>query len=314
MQDLHRLPRVRDSWSYLYVERCRVDQEDKAIALQNDAGTVPVPCATLTLLMLGPGTTITHAAMRVLAESGCSVLWTGEEGVRCYAQGLGETRSAQNLLHQARLCMDSAAHLAVVKRMYQLRFPEPLEPALTLEQLRGKEGLRVRAQYAKCSQATGVPWQGRSYERTAWGTVDPVNRALSSANSCLYGICHAAIVSAGYAPGLGFIHTGKGLSFVYDIADLYKAEVTIPVAFQAVAEQAADVETRVRRRCRDAFRDKHLLTRVVADIDAVLSIDTIPVPATTDSDADAALPGGWWDPQVGAVGGGVNSGGEEGKE
>src|SRR5450830_717268 len=144
MKDLHILPKVLDSWSYLYVEHCRIDQEEKAIAIQDAQGTVPVPCASLTLLMVGPGTTVTHAAIRALADNGCMVMWTGEEGVRFYALGMGETRSAGNLLKQARLCSDPELRLQVVRRMYQMRFQETLEDSLTLQQIRDKEGIRVR--------------------------------------------------------------------------------------------------------------------------------------------------------------------------
>ncbi|MFH1834218.1 MAG: type I-E CRISPR-associated endonuclease Cas1e, partial [bacterium] len=268
MQDLHILPKLRDSCSYLYVEHCRVDQEQKAIAIHDAEGKVPVPCASLALLMLGPGTTITHAAVRVLAEHGCSVLWCGEGGVRMYAQGLGETRKAANLLRQAHLSSDPRLRLQVVMRMYRMRFHETLPLDLTLQQIRGMEGVRVREAYAAASRETGIAWSGRSYRRNCWSAADPVNRALSAANSCLYGVCHAAIVSAGYSTGLGFIHAGKQLSFVYDVADLYKTEVTIPAAFEAVAEcDSDDLERTVRVRLRDHFSRSHLLARVVDDLD-----------------------------------------------
>lgn len=311
-KDLHILPKVRDSWSYLYVEHCRVDQEDKAIAVHDVNGRVPVPCATLGLLMLGPGTTVTHAAVRTLADSGCSILWVGEQGVRTYAQGLGETRGSRHLLRQAQLCADPALHLAVVRRMYEVRFDEGLDRRLTLQQIRGKEGIRVRESYALASRETGVPWAGRNYRRADWEAADPINRALSAANSCLYGICHAAIVSAGYSPALGFIHTGKQLSFVYDIADLYKADLTIPAAFRAVAEsgeQTTGLEGRVRRACRTIFQERRLLARIVADIDRVLAVTEgeLPAEGEGDYDADMAAPGGWWDPRRGAVEGGVNA-------
>lgn len=309
MRDLHILPRIRDSWSYLYVEHCRIDQEAKAIALHDANGKTPVPCATLMLLMLGPGTTITHAAMRVLADSGCSVLWVGEHGVRCYAQGIGETRSAAALLRQAYLWAHTDLRLQVVRQMYQVRFPDPLDPSLTLQQIRGKEGIRVREKYAQASREYGVVWQGRTYNRSDWSMADPVNRALSAANSCLYGVCHAAIVSAGYSPALGFIHTGKQLSFVYDVADLYKADLTIPAAFEAIAEDGPGLEGRVRRKCRDLFERERLLARVVDDIEQVLSVvspDGGPNGDLPAFDIDAALPGGIWDPDAGVIAGGVN--------
>ena len=299
LRDLHMLPKVRDSLSFLYVEHCKVDQEAKAIALHDASGVTSVPCASLTALLLGPGTTITHAAVRALAENGCLAIWTGEEAVRVYAQGLGETRSSRRLLHQARLQSNDATRLQVVRRMYELRFTEQVDTAYTLEQLRGREGIRVRSAYQRASKETGVPWSGRSYRRDGWGETDPVNRALSVANSCLYGVCHAAIISAGYSPALGFIHTGNMLSFVHDIADLYKADVTIPLAFREAASSAAHLDTRVRYACRDMFREAKLLQRIVPDIDRVLNV------SAEDEDEQPHGPSGLWDPS-GDVRDGVN--------
>ena len=269
-------------------------------------GKFPVPCSSLTLLMLGPGTTITHAAIRALADNGCLVAWTGEEGVRMYAAGQGETRFARNILHQAWLCSHRALRLGVVMQLYRMRFDEALDESLSLEQIRGNEGVRVRQTYARASAETGVPWAGRSYKREQWSNADPVNRALSAANSCLYGICHAAIVSAGYSPALGFVHTGKMLSFVYDVADLYKTEVTIPVAFHVVAEGIDNLESRVRHACRDSFRAARLLQRIVPDIERALG--TPNMTADYDFDSDPAAPGSLWDDQKGEVAGGVNRG------
>lgn len=301
--DLHILPKVRDSISYLYVERCSVDKEAQAIAVHDATGKTPVPCAALTTLMLGPGTTITHAAVRTLTEHGCLIVWVGEQGVRSYAQGMGETRSSANLLRQSWLAADAERRLAIVRRMYETRFAEAVDPTLTLQQLRGREGVRVREAYAQASRDTGVPWHGRSYSRTDWGAADPVNRALSCANSCLYGICHAAIVSAGYSPALGFIHTGHMNSFVFDIADLYKADLTIPVAFRVAAESDRDVDSRTRHQCRDLFHARRLLAEIVGGIDRLLAVKGVPihVPAA-DTDDPLLL----WDPQLGSVEGGVN--------
>lgn len=306
LKDLHLLPKVRDSWSYLYVEHAKIDQDQKAIAIHDANGKVPVPCASLTTLMLGPGTSISHAAIRSLADNGCLVIWSGEEGVRYYAQGMGETRSAQNLYRQAVLWADPTKRLGVVYRMYRMRFAEPPSAALSLEQLRGLEGVRVRDAYAHASRETGVEWKGRSYKRDSWADADPINRALSSANSCLYGICQAAIVSAGYSTALGFIHTGKMLSFVYDIADLFKADLTIPVAFRTVAEGTEQLERRVRYRCREVFASARLLPRIIPAIDTALGaggeLDSL---GPIDFDLDEAAPGGLWDP-TGTVEGGVN--------
>jgi CRISPR-associated protein Cas1 len=309
MKDLHILPKVRDSWTYLYAERCVVEQDDKAIALFDDTGKTPVPCASLSLLMLGPGTKITHAAIRTLAENGCLVAWTGEQAVRFYAQGMGETRSSANLLRQALLHADAVQRIKVVRRMYELRFPDPLDPALTLQQIRGKEGIRVRETYARWSRETGVKWDGRAYKQSDWKRATPINRALSAANSCLYGVAHAAIIAAGYSPALGFIHTGKMLSFVYDVADLYKAEITIPAAFRCTAVGENKLESRVRHICRDLIRELRMLARVVEDLEKIFDVSGPGVdPDAEHLDRFDAQPGGLWDPEEGQVDGGVNYG------
>jgi CRISPR-associated protein Cas1 len=305
MKDLHLLPKVRDSWSYLYVEHARIEQEARAIAVHDAQGRVPVPAAKLTTLMLGPGTAVTHAAIRSLADNGCLVVWCGEEGIRFYAQGVGETRSAANLLHQARMWADPECRHQVVIRLYQMRFREQFPASLSLRVIRGKEGIRVRRAYQVASRETGIPWKGRSYNAGEWGRADVVNRALSAANSCLYGICHAAILSAGFSPALGFIHTGKMLSFVYDIADLYKTEISVPAAFHAAAEGVLGVERRVRAACRDEFKRQRLLARIIPDIQRVLALR--PLEAESEYDGVEVIPGGIWDPQ-GEVQGGVNYG------
>jgi CRISP-associated protein Cas1 len=301
LKDLQTLPKVRDSFSYLYVEHCKVDRDEKAIAFHDKDGRTPVPCASLTLLLLGPGTSVTHAAIQTLADCGCLVMWTGEMGVRFYAQGMGETRAARNLLRQSFLCSIPSLRLKVVRRMYEMRFPEAIPPDLTLEQLRGREGVRVRDAYAKASRETGVPWSGRSYKRDNWNDADPINRALSSAHSCLYGIVHAAIVSAGYSTALGFIHTGKMLSFVYDIADLYKADITVPMAFRAAAESESDLERRVRKTCREGFYETKLLARIIPDIAKAMDVPIDEDEAIFDTDESA--PGGLWDGHGVAEGG-----------
>lgn len=309
MRDLHELPKLRDGLSYLYVERCKIDQDAKAIAIEDPDGKTPIPCAALALLMLGPGTSITHAAIHSLADNGCLVAWCGEQGTRFYALGMGESRDASRLLRQAWLCSDPTLRLQVVLRMYRIRFNDPLPEGLTLQQIRGKEGIRVREAYAKASLETGVPWSGRSYKGDDWNNADPVNKALSAGNACLYGLCHAAIVSLGYSPGLGFVHTGKLLSFVYDVADLYKVEITIPTAFKVAAKGSGNVEREVRQACRDMFRQTRLLERVVDDIERVLDLKGLDLPQKTmDYDGDQALPSGIWDPESGTVSGGVNYG------
>ncbi len=296
IKDLHVLPKLRDSLSYLYVEHARLEQSNHAIDVHDKAGVTHVPIAALSTLMLGPGTSITHAAVKTLADNGCAINWTGEDGVRFYAQGMGETRKAYHLLRQAELSCNPEKRIAVVMRMYQMRFDEVLPDGLGIQSIRGMVGARVRKAYADASKLHGVHWVARNYSRDDWNRADPLNRALSAANACLNALCHAAIVSGGYSPALGFVHTGKQMSFVYDIADLYKVAVTVPAAFKAVAEGEHKLESRVRRACRDAFKQTRLLERVLPDIDRLLEIAPDAADVRELDAADAAKPEDWWSP------------------
>lgn len=271
MKDLHILPKFSDRWSHVYLEHAKVDQDAGALVVHDKEGHTPIPLDRLAFLMLGPGTAISHAAMKALADNNTLVCWTGEQGVRLYAHNTGGTHSAFRLLHQARLFCDDEERRRVVLRMYQKRFPEPFGADTSIEQIRGMEGARVRASYQKIAKETGVEWRGRSYDQNTWEWGDPLNRALSSANACLYGISHAAILSAGYSPAIGFIHTGKMLSFVYDVADFYKTELAVPTAFRTVAEDFMDVERRTRIACRNLFYETKLMDRILPDIAEVLN-------------------------------------------
>ena len=270
MKDLHVLPKFSDRWSYLYLEHGRLDVDGSSLVLKDKDGDTAIPICQLGAVFLGPGTRVTHAAMKAMAENNCLACWTGEQGVRLYAHSTGGTHSAHRLLRQAQLYCNEALRLGVVRRMYQKRFPEPLPEKLDIQQVRGMEGSRVRNIYQLIARQYNVEWQGRLYDQDDWNHADPLNRALSSANACLYGICHAAILSAGYSPAIGFIHTGKMLSFVYDVADLYKTELTVPVAFRTVAEGSQDVERRVRLACRDIFHQSKLMDRILPDLAEVL--------------------------------------------
>jgi CRISPR-associated protein Cas1 len=307
LDDLRALPKLRDSLSYLYVEHCRVDREQHAIAVWDQDGKTLVPAASLALLMLGPGTTVTHAAVMALADNNCLSAWCGEHGVRFYAHGVGGSRRSAPLLRQAELATDPGRRLEVAKRMYASRFQEECEPGLTLEQLRGWEGRRVRDAYAKAAAEAGIVWSGRNYDRSNWAAADPPNRALTAANACLYGVCHAAILSLGLSPALGFIHTGTQLSFVYDVADLYKTAVGVPAAFRAVAEGTEQIERRTRLACRDAFHQINLLGRLADDLPRLLGLrDEQIVDWFTDPN-DPGMAGSLWDPQSSSgVDGGVN--------
>jgi CRISP-associated protein Cas1 len=289
--DLHALPKLRDSLSYLYIEHAVLERKDSALLVLQETGRTVVPVANICVVLLGPGTSVTHAAIDVMTENGCSIVWTGQDGFLFYAQGMGETHKSFHLIRQAEMVSDPMKRLGVVRRMYEKRFGRVLEPELTIEQLRGMEGVRVRTAYAEASKQFGVEWNGRNYDLKDWRKADPVNRALSAANAVLNGVCHAAIISGGYSPGLGFLHTGWQLSFVYDVADLYKAELTIPIAFQMAAEHPTKVDTHTRLTCRERFREVKLLDRILPDIDMLLQIKS-----GEENAADLPIAASWWQP------------------
>jgi CRISP-associated protein Cas1 len=275
MKDLHELPKMRDSLSYLFAEHAMIDRKDSSIEILQKEGSIQVPVASLCVLLLGPGTSITHAAITALAENGCLVEWVGEDSLKFYASGYGETRKATHLIRQAELVSDPGKRGRVVRKMYQKRFNQVLGPELSLVQIRGMEGARVRDCYAEASKLFGVEWTGRNYDMQHWGASDTINRVLSRANSLLYGICQAAIISGGYSPGLGFVHNGRHLSFVYDIADLYKADTIIPLSFQVTAEHGNKAESMIRPACRDAFHEYRLLEKILPDIDDLMDMAEI---------------------------------------
>lgn len=305
-EDLRILPKLRDSLTFLYIDKAVIEQDAKSIAAVRESSRIPIPIAAMTVLFLGSGTSVTHAAMKTIAESGCSVVWCGMGAARFYAFGQGETRSADNLLWQAKLHAEPAAHMEVVRRMYARRFRDMKTDGMTLQQIRGLEGIRVREAYRNASKNTGVKWVKRDYKTEDWNAADDINKALSYANVILYAICQAAVISLGYSTGLGFIHTGKQLSFVYDIADLYKADTTIPAAFAAVAAApGSDLEKQIRIECRRRFTAQKLLARLPEDIAWIFNIEV-----NEEHSADD-LPGGLWEEHGGSVAGGKNYAGDD---
>ncbi len=298
--ELMALPRVRDRLSFLYVERCIINREDGAVTITDSRGTIHVPAATLTVLMLGPGTNISHRAIELIGQTGISVIWVGEQGVRYYAHGRSLAQSTRLLIRQAELASNVRSRLAVARKMYQMRFPNEDVSTLTMQQLRGREGARVRSTYRQLSQATGVNWSGRDYNPNDFSSGNAVNQSLSAANACLYGVVQSVIVALGCAPGLGFIHTGHERAFVYDVADLYKAEISIPVAFEVAAENPEDIGGATRRRVRDRIAAGHLLRRCVEDTRTLLLKEN-----ESDGDIEVEILQ-LWDNKYGAVRSGVS--------
>jgi CRISPR-associated protein Cas1 len=263
---IQELPQIEDRLSFLYLEHCQLNREDSAILVKDASGTVRIPAASISTLLLGPGTSLTHRAVELIGDAGVGIVWVGENGVRFYASGRPLTHRSHLLIRQAEMVSNQRLHLLVVRRMYQMRFPDEDTSGMTTQQLRGREGSRMRRAYREASEKWKVEWNGRDYDKDDFAGGDPVNQALSAGNVCLYGLAHAVITALGCSPGLGFIHVGHERSFVYDIADLYKAEITIPIAFEIASKNPEDLPQIVRRRVRDEIASRHLLERMVKDI------------------------------------------------
>jgi len=282
---------MKDRISMVFVQYGQIDVLDGAFVVIDKNGVRQhIPIGSVACLMLEPGTRISHAAVNLAATVGTLLVWVGESGVRLYSSGQPGGARADRLLYQARLALDDDLRLKVVRKMYELRFGEPAPARRSVEQLRGIEGSRVRGTYRLLAQQYGVKWQARSYDRDQWEAADIPNRCLSAATACLYGITEAAVLAAGYAPAVGFIHTGKPLSFVYDIADLYKFETVVPLAFRLAAQSPAEPEREVRLACRDLFRSSKLLGRLIPLIEEVLAAGGIALPTAPPEVVPPAIP------------------------
>lgn len=279
---------IKDRLSVLFIEKGHLDVLDGAFVVVDKTGVrTHIPVGGVACLMLEPGTRVSHAAAALAARVGTLLVWVGEAGVRLYSSGQPGGARADRLLYQAQLALDPALRLKVVRKMYALRFGEEPPARRSVEQLRGIEGARVREMYKRIAAKYGVDWKARNYDTDNWDKGDLPNRCLSAATSCLYGVTEAAVLAAGYAPAVGFIHTGKPLSFIYDIADIYKFDTVVPVAFRVAAKGHSNPEQAVRIGCRDIFRETKLLERIIPDIEIILAAGEIKPP---EPPADALPP------------------------
>jgi CRISPR-associated protein Cas1 len=283
---------IKERMSVVFVERGEIDVLDGAFVVVDATGVrTHIPVGGLACIMLEPGTRLSHRAAALAARVGTLLVWVGEAGVRLYSAGQPGGARSDRLLYQARLALDETLRLKVVRKMYAVRFGEEPPARRSVEQLRGIEGARVRQTYQLLARQFGISWKGRDYDAEDWDSADLPNRCLSAATSCLYGVTEAAVLAAGYAPAVGFIHTGKPLSFVYDVADVYKFETVVPVAFKVAASNPpGNPERAVRLACRDVFRQTRLLERIIPDIEAMLAAGEITPPDVPAGAVGPALP------------------------
>jgi len=271
---------IKDRLSYLFIERGQLDVLDGAFVVVDKNGVrTHIPVGGVSCLFLEPGARISHEAVKLCARVGCLLIWVGEAGVRLYAAGQPGGARADRLLYQASLALNETARLKVVRKMFAVRFGEDAPAKRSVAQLRGIEGVRVREIYKNLARSYKVDWKKRQYDPKTWDASDPLNKCLSAATACLYGLSEAAILAAGYAPAIGFVHTGKPRSFVYDVADLVKFETVAPIAFEVAGANPPKLEMTVRRKCRDQFRETKLLRRLVPLIDEVLAAGDLGIPA-----------------------------------
>lgn len=282
---------MKERSTMVWLQYGNVDVQDGALVLVNLEGArTHIPVGGLGCLLLEPGTRITHAAIALAAEVGCLVIWVGEGGVRLYSAGQPGGARSDRLLYQAKLALDDDLRLKVVRAMYRFRFQEEPPARRSIEQLRGIEGVRVRTMYKMLAAQHGVTWEKRDYDPDKFEEGNVLNRCLSVANHCLYGLCEAGILAAGYAPAIGFIHSGKPQSFVYDIADLFKFETAVPIAFKVVASGKPNPERETRLYCRNSFRKHNLLERIIPTIEDILSAGGIELPKAHEEAMPIAIP------------------------
>jgi|TARA_R110002051_G_scaffold88958_1_gene156769 CRISPR-associated protein Cas1 len=282
---------IKDRNSMIFVGMGQIDVKDGAfVVIDKNGERMHIPVGSVVCIMLEPGTRVSHAAVKLAATTGTLLIWVGEAGVRLYSVGQPGGARSDHLLYQAKLALDENLRLKVVRKMFELRFGEPAPERRSVEQLRGIEGARVRKTYQLLAKQHNVDWQGRRYDPKDWEKGDVVNRCISAATSCLYGVTEAAILAAGYAPAIGFIHTGKPLSFVYDIADIWKFETVVPLAFKIAAKKPYAPDKEVRLACRELFRSDKVLKKLIPLIEEVLAAGEILPPAPAKDAQPPAIP------------------------
>jgi CRISPR-associated protein Cas1 len=277
--------------SMIFIQYGQIDVKDGAfVVIDKNGERTHIPVGSVACIMLEPGTRVSHMATVLAARVGTLLLWVGEGGVRVYSSGQPGGARADRLLYQAKLALDDDARLKVVRKMYELRFGEKPPERRSVEQLRGIEGARVRKLYELLAKRHGLKWTRRNYDPNDWDASDKLNKLVSAANACLYGVTEAAVLAAGYAPAVGFIHTGKPLSFVYDIADIFKFDTVVPAAFQVAKRNVANPVREVRLKCRDMFRREKTLARIIPTIEQVLAAGEIHPPKPHAEAVPVAFP------------------------
>ncbi|NWH05257.1 type I-E CRISPR-associated endonuclease Cas1e [Desulfobacter latus] len=270
---LETLTPAKERWTPIYLEHGRLEVDDSSVKwIGADKTVLRLPIATISALLLGPGTTITHAAVKACADCNTPVCWVGAEGMRFYAFGVTPTHDNERARIQAALHTSKKNRERIARRMFVMRFGgESAVEGKTIKKLMGMEGHRVRELYTSMGQKYGVPWKGRNYNPDNWQLADSLNKAISAANASLYALTTAVVSSMGYLPQLGFIHSAGTLPFVFDIADIYKPETTLEAAFQTIRINPKATEKDTLTRLKQIIEQSRLMYRMPKDISRLLA-------------------------------------------
>ena len=280
--DSARVPH-KDRAGLLYLARGALTARDGTLAfLQREAGTLSpgdyaIPLQNVSMILLGPGSTVSHDALRLLAHARTALAAVGEDGVRLYtAPPLIPDRSGLARI-QARHWAVDRSRLDIARRMYAWRLGEVF-PHRSLDVLRGIEGARMKETYRLIARQVGVQWRARRYDRANPNASDLPNQALNHASSAVEAAAAIAVSATATIPQLGFIHEDPGQSFVLDIADLYRDSVTVPWAFRSakfVAERPdVSIERTTRRFVGRALASEQVIPAMIDKIKALFADDS----------------------------------------
>jgi CRISPR-associated protein Cas1 len=274
-----RIPHA-DRHGLVWLDRGRLEVEDGCLRFITagggdlDPGNYQIPHQAVSIILLGPGSSVTHDALRLLARHGCALAAVGEGAVRFYTAPPLLPDSSAAARSQVTLWADPKTRMEVARAMYAMRFGE-FVLTRDIEVLRGQEGARIKRSYQLAAQRFGVPWNGRIYDRNDPDATDTSNQALNHAATAMSAAATVAVASVGAIPQLGFIHEDSGQAFVLDIADLYRHDVTLEIAFGAVQESLKGrepFERLVRRRAAKILRHRAVIPSMIDKIKTLLQL------------------------------------------
>lgn len=275
--DKARVPHA-DRHGLIWLDRGRLQVEDGCLRFVTSGGALPagdyqIPHQSVSIVLLGPGSSVTHDALRILAAHGCALAAIGAGGVRFYSAPPLLPDTSALARKQVMLWAEPSARIGVARAMFAVRFGEEVK-ARTLDILRGMEGARLKRMYELTAQRYGVPWRGRRYDRNNPNAADIANQAINHAASAIEAAAAIAVASTATIPQLGFVHEDSGQSFVLDIADLVRHDVMLPIAFgvakQAIANPGENIDRLVRTRAAAVFNKEQVITKLINHIKALI--------------------------------------------